>query len=176
MKTCCKCGTNKHINDFATVKGKPYSWCKGCVSVYKQKTDTPEKRAVAAERARVWRENNKEQHRRITYESYLRRKEHHNIVSKKWRDNNPDKMRRDANKRRAAKLQATPGWHGEWEEFFINEIYDIAVKRSQLTGVEYDVDHIIPLQGDLVCGLHTPLNLQLLTAKENGSKNNKWEI
>jgi len=65
---------------------------------------------------------------------------------------------------RAAKLQATPVWA---DAEIINDFY-LEAKYHQL-----EVDHVIPLQGDLVCGLHVEHNLQLLSKKENVSKHNK---
>ena len=72
---------------------------------------------------------------------------------------------RDA-KRRAAKLQATPKW-ADLEA--IKEVY-----KSCPPG--YHVDHVIPLQGELVCGLHVHKNLKPIPAKENNSKSNKYTI
>lgn len=68
-----------------------------------------------------------------------------------------------AAKRRANKLNATPKWADLQR---IKEIYDNCPEG-------YHVDHIIPLQGYNVCGLHVETNLQYLTEKENLSKGNK---
>lgn len=73
-------------------------------------------------------------------------------------------------KRKMSIKQATPNWLSEFDNLFIKEIYSLAVLRSKATGVKYQVDHIIPLHGKNVCGLHVPSNLQLLTAEENLKK------
>ena len=53
--------------------------------------------------------------------------------------------------------------------------YRAARIMSKLTGKRYEVDHVIPLQGELVSGLHHEDNLQILTKKQNCSKHNKFE-
>jgi hypothetical protein len=73
-------------------------------------------------------------------------------------------------KRRAAKLNATPAW-ADLEA--IKKIYDDCAFITQATGVQHHVDHIIPLQGKTVCGLHTEANLQIITASDNIKKSNK---
>ena len=71
-----------------------------------------------------------------------------------------------SSKRKARKLQATPSW-ADLEK--IKEIYLNCPEG-------YQVDHIIPLQGKLVCGLHVENNLQYLTSEENRRKSNKFEV
>lgn len=77
-------------------------------------------------------------------------------------------------KRRARKLSATPGWLTSDDINSIKELYLIAQMFKLYTGQEYHVDHIVPLQGQNVCGLHVPWNLQILTAEENLRKSNKF--
>lgn len=77
-----------------------------------------------------------------------------------------------ATKRRAVKLQATPSWANDQ---LIAAYYMEAKRLEELTGIKFHVDHIIPLQGALVSGLHVETNLQLLTAHDNQSKNNAFD-
>ena len=70
--------------------------------------------------------------------------------------------------------QAKPKWLTEEHEFFIEEIYSLRDLRTELTGVVHHVDHIVPLKGTDVCGLHVPWNLQVISAKDNLSKSNSF--
>ena len=79
-------------------------------------------------------------------------------------------------KRRAKKISATPLWLSTQDFKEIESIYKECNKVSAETGVKHHVDHIIPLQGKIVCGLHVPWNLRVITAKQNLSKSNKLEI
>jgi hypothetical protein len=75
--------------------------------------------------------------------------------------------------RRVFKRSAQPPWVSIDS---LKKIYKTMRQKNKLAGyVAYHVDHIVPLQGKNVCGLHVPWNLQIITAYENQSKSNKWE-
>ncbi len=71
-------------------------------------------------------------------------------------------------KYKAAKLQRIPLWVDREHLKAIREFYKACPEG-------YEVDHMIPLQGETVSGLHVRENLQYLTAEENGRKANKWQ-
>lgn len=78
-------------------------------------------------------------------------------------------------KRNAAKLNRTPKWLTEDQLNTISWYYEAAAKYTQDFQVKYEVDHIVPLQGKLVSGLHVPWNLQVLLKTENNKKLNKFK-
>ena len=88
--------------------------------------------------------------------------------TRKWASANPEKEYARCARRRACKLNATPSWLTKDHKSEILSLY----KEAQETGMH--VDHIIPLRGNCVCGLHVPWNLQLLAPKENMSKGNSF--
>jgi hypothetical protein len=92
---------------------------------------------------------------------------------KQYKIRNKDKINSITAKRRALKLNATPKWLTKIDLKNIEEFYQIAQMFKLYTGQEYHVDHIVPLQGKNVCGLHVPWNLQILEASENIRKSNK---
>lgn len=107
------------------------------------------------------------------------------LRNKDWRVKNKEKIQAKvkensgyhaaiAAKRRATKLNATPTWLTEEQLLEIKLLYLFVAERRKLTGLDLEVDHIIPLQGENVCGLHVPWNLQVLTASENASKGNRF--
>ncbi len=72
-----------------------------------------------------------------------------------------------------AERNATPSWLTKFDHDYIKHIYVQDKELEKLDGTPRHVDHIIPLQGKTVCGLHVPWNLQILTAIENTSKGNR---
>lgn len=78
-----------------------------------------------------------------------------------------------AAKRHSAELQRTPAWANHAA---IRAVYQEAARLALETGIPHDVDHVVPLRGRLVSGLHVHNNLRPLPAKENRAKNNKFEV
>lgn len=83
---------------------------------------------------------------------------------------NPGAVRAITARRRAARRRAVPIWA---DKTAIDAFYREAVRMTRETGISYEVDHIVPLQGETVCGLHVAANLQILTKAENVRKHNK---
>ena len=79
-------------------------------------------------------------------------------------------------RRKAAKLQRTPGWLTEFDKLKIKCLYSIAAMLTRENKEPWHIDHIIPLQGELVSGLHIPSNMQIMRGIENVSKKNKFEV
>lgn len=96
-----------------------------------------------------------------------------NRYKAKYKQNNPDLYRALTNQRRRRTRQATPPWTTLEHKKQIREKYLLALAMTKETGVPYVVDHIIPLHGEEVCGLHVPWNLQVMTREDNLRKSNK---
>ena len=86
---------------------------------------------------------------------------------------NPDMYRELVSLRRRRFRLATPKWLTAEHKMEIRLKYRLAIELSRRTGVRHAVDHIVPLQGEEVCGLHVPWNLEVVTQKENLKKSNK---
>ena len=108
-------------------------------------------------------------------EYYYKYKEVYKANRQKWVANNRHKVRENIRRRDAAKLQRTPKWLTSDDIWLMKEIYDLAVKREKMTGFAWHVDHIIPLQGKKVSGLHVPNNLQVIPGRDNISKGNRYD-
>ena len=107
---------------------------------------------------------------------YHQKKKWNSERKKTYRAANKHLINADASKRRAALLQRIPVWQTKFDELKIKCIYSIASMLSRVNNEPWTVDHIIPLQGKIVSGLHVPNNLQVMRARENEAKLNKYEI
>jgi hypothetical protein len=74
---------------------------------------------------------------------------------------------------RARKSVASPGWDREFDDFVMLESVRLCRQRYEATGIKWEVDHMIPIRSKVVCGLHVGLNLQVIPAWMNNSKNNR---
>jgi hypothetical protein len=104
---------------------------------------------------------------RLNYHANIE-KEHER--SRQYRLTNQHISNARAAKRRAAKRSAKVFWLSKEHIQEIKLMYLIAKIKSSLGNIKYEVDHIEPLQGKDVCGLHVPWNLQIIPMRDNRSK------
>jgi hypothetical protein len=155
LPKCRVCSNSSRKSRVGNVKVKDYS--KNYYSNNKEKILlNPDNK----ERARVWVVENRDKH---------------NERNRQWSKENKAYGREKSAKRRSTKVQATPVWLTDGQKAHIKRTYKLAALMEDITGVKYHVDHIIPLKGDNVCGLHIPENLQVLRAYLNMSKSNTYK-
>lgn len=164
--------------------------CSKCLSIIRKRERIKNQTRVQTEQA-AWREANKA-HKADYDRAYRKSKQGKKIrqasdkrnaikinAHQAWRRQNLPHAKAYYNaasaKRRATLLRAVPKWF-VFERQEVKLLYKQASILRRTTGLDYQVDHIVPLQSDIVCGLHTLANLQLLLRKENISKKNKLLI
>lgn len=170
----------------------------GAISNTKNRLKHPERAREASrlcmakpgskERRRAWVERNRETQKARVQAWNAENKERRRAVGLLWREANRDKVRQASKRsrqkdparecakvmrRHAAKLSATPPWLNEQHHAEIRAVYQQASMTSAFFGVRFHVDHVIPLRGAEVCGLHVPWNLQVIPAAENHRKSNR---
>ncbi len=181
MKVCKECNIEKLEMDFHKKRGRKggiSAECKSCKktrdSLYYQKNKEAiiirtkkycqENRSVSRASAAKYYKNNRSEINHKKREHYRNNRSAEIMKNRIWLANGGQAIKNAYEaKRRAAKLQATPFW-ADVEE--LKRIYEECPIGCQ-------VDHVLPLKGKTVCGLHIPINLQYLTAFENGSKGNR---
>ena len=157
-KQCTKCKKSKKRKEEFYKKKRSFdgyeSWCKNCF----------------LEKNRKWHEENKEHHQTLTSLWYEANKDKHSENSKKTYNLNKPRKLLDYYRRQKRVAQATPPWVDKKD---LLKIYKEAEELRKKTGKKYEVDHIIPLVHEKVCGLNVPWNLQIITEEENRKKANK---
>lgn len=129
---------------------------------------------LTKERARAWALANPEKRHAIHRKNRDKDLENHNARNRNWNARNKHIKAALQAKRKAAQLQRTPKWLTEIDLWMIEEAYHIAQVRTEHFNLPWHVDHVIPLQGRKVSGLHVPSNIQVILAKENVKKSNKY--
>jgi hypothetical protein len=180
VKVCSKCGVSKPLSRFGKhkkCKDGLHPSCKDC----KYLVD------------KAYREANKERLRKLKSEHYFKNKESIQKKQRAYYEENAERIKaysRNWGKeyrnreyvrskhcatqgaRRAMKVSATPLWANLG---CVGIFYRERDWISDIINTVYHVDHVVPLQGDDVCGLHVETNLRIIPAEENLSKSNKFE-
>ena len=175
-KTCASCKVLMPTDgNFVKLKTRYHSWCNVC----------------RKENKRKWHIQNVEYARQVAkdwhYKNYHKHKDSKSAYIVEWRKNNPDKCKEYAKKcyennktksfansakYRARKRNAVPSWLTGSMKKQIESFFSLAKQKTIETGIKHEVDHIIPLKGEYVSGLHVPWNLQVISQFDNRSKKN----
>ena len=211
MKSCGKCKEVKPPEEFYKYKRSSdgrQSYCKSCNkvanSVFSNTPKRQEYRKTYREnnldrvraREKAYREANKEAikasdkaYRELNRDkikesqaNYVRRHKDRVLKSSsEYRKRNLPKYNMYSSHRRACVRRAQPLWLSPDDKKRMELVWGLRELKSFVTGVEYEVDHIVPLNSPVVCGLHVPWNLRVIPKSENRSKSNRiypdmWEL
>lgn len=156
MKCCSRCGETKSLNLFPKKKENKdghHSHCKQCRAIYdKSRYSSKDRSEAYYEDHEASKEARRDYYNRKKQDYYVRKA-----------------------KRRAELLNRTPSWLTEQHWLHIKCIYSVCDMLNKEGTGPYEVDHIVPLQGKTVSGLHVPWNLRVVSRTENRSKGNKYD-
>ena len=184
FKTCCKCKQEKPAEQFYAnkrMKDGLNTFCIDCHkadNVLRKAKNRADPKFKAAEQAfkKQYRERTVEQ--RAAYLSAWRKANQEHVIQygRQYRAENKDRYNYLCQKRKIDQMRRTPAWLTEDDKWVMEQAYELAALRTKMIGVEFHVDHIIPLRGHRVSGLHVPTNLRVITWMDNQRKTNKFEV
>lgn len=192
MKKCSSCKIEKNLDEFTKNKNLKFgraSQCKSCRKEYYEinKEEIINKQIeyslINKEKISIRMKEYYIENKDVILEKVKIKSKNYRIINKekikeknrKYYIHNRTKFLFRGSNRRALKLKASPSWLNEEQLDIIKRFYEMAKIMTQISGVVYHVDHVIPLKNKTVCGLHVPWNLQILEASENFSKNNRYD-
>lgn len=171
MKICSACGVEKPLSEYSPRNDRPcgvQAKCKEC-----KKLEARQIRAALGDTynayKRSWYHKNaaKEIARNRVYKEQNRDQELKR--GREYIKKNRARYTAHQLKRMASQINATPTWSNEQD---IAMWYEVANVLSR-SGVKFVVDHIVPLRGKTVCGLHDSGNMQILPWHKNAAKSNR---
>lgn len=173
MKKCADCKLYKEVTDFPKSRNRKdgyHPYCKICHETRNKKYLANNRiRRLEYERTYELKNREKRKAQKAATEKSAKTRQYRS----NWRKNNVGKSRSYCMKYWTTKIQRTPKWLTKTQLKEIEQFYLDAAYLTNYTKTPFEVDHIVPLQGKNVSGLHVPWNLQILTQSENCSKGNR---
>jgi hypothetical protein len=157
---------------------KRYSTGVACVQghVADRRASTGECLACRAKHLIKWRLENPTKVKKHNSTQYQNHTQKIKAGVRAWGKKNPAKILSYTRAAQTKKRMRNPKWLTPDEKWMIGQAYELAALRTKMFGFAWHVDHIIPLQGEFVSGLHTPYNLQIIPGVENVRKANTYEV
>jgi hypothetical protein len=190
-KVCSVCASQKALSEFYKRKDSPDGLRNDCKDCVRERTKS--NYFANHEQQKEWHRQNYrnklEQNPNFLAEYYAQNRE--KILAhcakayvanrdkrlqqvKEWALNNRGKANANKKAYKASKTRACPAWLTEDDHWLMQEAYELAQLRTKMFGFPWHVDHIVPLRGKDVSGLHVPWNLQVIPGSENITKSNKF--
>ena len=184
QKLCCRCKQEKPVEQFYANKRMKDGRNTFCVECHKadnkarkdKQRAIPEFRALESTYKKAYRKRTGDQHATYMAQWREKHKERLNAYGKQYREKRKEHYNFLCQKRKIDLLKRTPAWLTEDDLWVIEQAYELAALRTKMLGIEFHVDHIIPLRGKTVSGLHVPQNIRVVTWLENQRKTNKFEV
>lgn len=184
MAVCKKCQQDKPETEFYfKAAGRLATSCKIChnlkVKEWQAANKEKVKGYVRASCKKAYDENPEKFKKKSLARRAADREKSRKIVSKSYKkiyDSRRERERARLNAASAARRRLPPSWLGAIFIAQIQEFYDVAKAVTMQTGVMHDVDHIVPLNGKTVSGLHVPWNMQIISASENCAKGARMTV
>jgi hypothetical protein len=180
MKVCTKCKLEKPLVEFnklSTSRDKLQYHCKKCKNDYQKVS--PNRKAIVIK----YREENKDICNARSIKSQKKKRGYYTSKAYEWQSKNRDlvnsRRRKRYSENRSSEIERVRRRQGRIKGSILTPAYQAEVDGmyvfcSIFKG--FEVDHIIPLNGKVVSGLHVPTNLQVLPMSENRRKGNKYPL
>lgn len=171
QRACVDCGVD--ITFVYNPKHGPH--CRPCILAYHKAYREANAEKIAAQKAE-WKQANKEYVAAKDKAYAEANPEKRTQARKKWAAANPGKDTASKALNAQKRKKRIPTWLSEDDKWLVEQAYELAAIRSKIFGFKWHVDHVIPLNGKRVSGLHVPTNLQVVPWIENLKKHNKFEV
>jgi hypothetical protein len=184
LKNCNCCKLDKPLEEFYANKRMKDGRNTFCVLCHKadnkkrkaESRSNPDFKAAEMVYKKIYREKTSEQRSAYMAQWRIDNQEWVKKYSKTYREQNKARYNYLCQKRKIDLLKRTPAWLTQDDLWIIEQAYELAALRTRMLGVVFHVDHVLPLRGNTVCGLHVPQNIRVVTWLENQSKSNKHEV